>query len=98
MTKQVKWKGKLKEGWPPDPNSFAQSVQHGIPNVSLDICPHIFVEASAGSAVVVPYFEGFPYSHVVGQSAFVLALHVVDGVEIIYVELVLAVLVVLTDA
>ena len=86
------------KGWPPDPNSFAQSVQYGIPNISLDICPHVFVEASAGSAVVVPYFESFPYSHVVGQPAFVFPLHVVDSSEVIYVEIMLAVLVMLTDA
>ena len=85
------------KGWPPDPSSFAQSVQHGIPDVRLDIRPHVLIETSARAAVVVAYFEGFSYPHIVCESSFVLPLHVMDSLKVICVESVLAVLVMLSD-
>ena len=61
-------KSPKRAGPTPSPHKSRQlvhGVENRVPRVCFDVGPPVFIEASAGAAVVLLYLEGFPYLEVI---------------------------------
>ena len=73
-------------------------IEDWVPNVSSDVGSHILIQSLSGAAAVMANFKGFADLDVVCEASFLLSLHFGDNVEVFFVKLVDAVLVVLCNA
>ena len=64
------------------PSPIIHCVQKSVPYICLYVCPHVLVEATPWTTLMIPYLYSLAHSHVVTKAMFMLALHVVNNREV----------------
>ena len=73
-------------------------IQDRVPNVRPDVGPHVLIQALSRAASMLTNFKRFPDFNVIGEAAFLFSLHFSYDFEVSAVKVVMAVLVVLSNA